>query len=231
MAGRTVCELQITESISGSGKRIQHVLFNGKRWRRYPDSKRRSTRHYFLWSNQILHRAVYEAFVGQIPEGFHIHHKDENTDNNDPENLEALSPEEHNKIHQRHSKSATCLGCGAIFETTAIKPGFCTDHCRTSIRRRKRKCEVCSAEYEIVGFQKSKTCSRQCNYQLRSVRRKEMHAAKRIAGEYPEPQPCVICGTVCRTAKVLTCSRSCELRNRSQRASAQHMRARLQPSD
>jgi hypothetical protein len=45
------------------------------------------------------HRKIYKEHHGPIPEGYHIHHKDLNHKNNDPENLEALSPDDHAKKH------------------------------------------------------------------------------------------------------------------------------------
>ena len=42
-----------------------------------------------------IHRLVYENFAGEIPKGYHIHHKDGNKQNNMITNLEALSPKEH----------------------------------------------------------------------------------------------------------------------------------------
>lgn len=45
------------------------------------------------------HRLVYESVFGSIPKGYHIHHKDENKLNNDPDNLECLTQAEHAKLH------------------------------------------------------------------------------------------------------------------------------------
>jgi len=49
---------------------------------------------------QRIHRLVYETFVGEIPKGFTIHHKDFNCQNNRIDNLELLSTKEHSKIHR-----------------------------------------------------------------------------------------------------------------------------------
>jgi len=46
-----------------------------------------------------IHRLVYEAFVGEIPNGYAVHHKDFNRQNNRVENLEVLSKKEHTKKH------------------------------------------------------------------------------------------------------------------------------------
>lgn len=46
-----------------------------------------------------IHQLVYEAFVGDIPKGYHIHHKDGNMQNNRVENLIAITEREHHAIH------------------------------------------------------------------------------------------------------------------------------------
>lgn len=51
-----------------------------------------------------LHRAIWKFYNGEIPKGYHIHHKDENKENNDIDNLELLSPSEHQKKHIKKSK-------------------------------------------------------------------------------------------------------------------------------
>lgn len=57
-----------------------------------------------LWNKtkrdvRSVHILVYEAFFGKIPEGYIVHHKDENKFNNCVENLEYLSYTAHNRIH------------------------------------------------------------------------------------------------------------------------------------
>lgn len=42
-----------------------------------------------------MHRLVAETFIGKIPKGYHVHHKDGNKQNNMVDNLEILSPREH----------------------------------------------------------------------------------------------------------------------------------------
>ena len=87
------------------------VQYGGKKWTRYPDSDRRTHRVYYQrhekWKDApvFLHRRIYEDNFGPIPKGWHIHHKDGNTENNSPENLEALSPSEHSKLTVREFKA------------------------------------------------------------------------------------------------------------------------------
>lgn len=46
-----------------------------------------------------LHRYVWEFYNGEIPKGYHIHHKDHDKSNNDISNLEMLSQAEHESLH------------------------------------------------------------------------------------------------------------------------------------
>lgn len=41
-----------------------------------------------------VHRLVYIAFIGSVPEGFEVDHIDDNRTNNVPENLKAISKKE-----------------------------------------------------------------------------------------------------------------------------------------
>ncbi len=59
------------------------------------------------------YRKIYKEHYGEIPEGYHIHHKDFNAYNNEPSNLIAVSPEEHAKIHD-HDGIKWCIEAGKI---------------------------------------------------------------------------------------------------------------------
>lgn len=48
---------------------------------------------------KLLHRLIYEETFGPIPEGFHIHHLDNDKNNNDPSNLILMSKSNHHKLH------------------------------------------------------------------------------------------------------------------------------------
>ena len=47
------------------------------------------------------HRMIAEYFYGKIPNKFVVHHKDFNSENNNPENLQVMSSEDHNELHSR----------------------------------------------------------------------------------------------------------------------------------
>lgn len=57
--------------------------------------------YYFQHKGKRLHRAVWEYFNGEIPEGYHIHHIDEDRTNNNIENLALLPGIEHSTMHAR----------------------------------------------------------------------------------------------------------------------------------
>lgn len=81
------------------------VVYGGKRYHRYPESKRRQLRVYFWrhskWKEPpvALHRQIWTDLYGPIPKGFVIHHKDDNPINNAISNLEIMSRGEHARGH------------------------------------------------------------------------------------------------------------------------------------
>ena len=48
---------------------------------------------------KTVHELVYKTFVGEVPDGYQIHHKDENKENNCVDNLVCVSCLDHNRIH------------------------------------------------------------------------------------------------------------------------------------
>lgn len=81
------------------------IIYKGKKYHRYPDSKRRQHRVYYYrhdkWNEPPfpLHRQIWIDHNGEIPKGHIIHHKDNNPLNNEIGNLEALSASQHSKLH------------------------------------------------------------------------------------------------------------------------------------
>lgn len=61
--------------------------------------KRPSKQRYRRRGRKWEHRAVWEDKHGSIPPDHHIHHKDGNTHNNDPPNLELLPDTVHGHLH------------------------------------------------------------------------------------------------------------------------------------
>ena len=57
-------------------------------------------------NNHNVHRLVWEAFNGPIPEGLQINHKDENKSNNSLENLEIMTPKQNTNYGTRNIRDA-----------------------------------------------------------------------------------------------------------------------------
>lgn len=53
---------------------------------------------------KYVHRLVYEAFIGDIPKGYDVHHIDGNRHNNMANNLKAISHSEHISKHMKGRK-------------------------------------------------------------------------------------------------------------------------------
>ncbi len=67
---------------------------------------------------QLEHRVVMSQVLGRpLLRSEHVHHKDNDGLNNDPDNLQVVSGSEHRKIHNIESPAPTCTcvcpGCGA----------------------------------------------------------------------------------------------------------------------
>lgn len=50
-----------------------------------------------VYHTKRIHVLVAEAFIGEIPRGYHVHHKDGNKQNNIVSNLEIIHPKAHRK--------------------------------------------------------------------------------------------------------------------------------------
>lgn len=51
-----------------------------------------------------VHREVYKEYLGDIPEGFHIHHINKDINDNNINNLLMVTPEQHQSIHEGDRK-------------------------------------------------------------------------------------------------------------------------------
>ena len=70
--------------------------FNGERYYRCGA--------YYQRKGKRLHRVVWEYHNGEIPKGYHIHHKDGDRNNNDISNLELKEAKEHLSEHMTSEK-------------------------------------------------------------------------------------------------------------------------------
>lgn len=208
----------------------EEIEYDGFKWYRYPEARRRSDRVYFkrttvkdgktrpVW----LHRYIYEQAHGAIPKGFHVHHKDGNPNNNALENLECLSAADH-----RHEHPFTDEQLERQKEhLERIRPLTKAWH-KSAEGRAKHKeigalayvnfkpepkiCENCGKTFlpHAVG-NRDKFCSNAC----KSAWRRKQHIDD-------EERICPVCGKsffVNKYDKKKTCSRSCANRLRAQQA-------------
>ena len=127
------------------------------------------------------HRFVYESIFGNIPEGYEVHHKSGDYLNHNPENLECLTPHEHQLKHNTENlRQSKCKCCGNIFQQKRTWHRYCSNKCRQKmgdekrgiIREENRKCFYCGKKFKIEPHKgKQLYCSITCrNYHFREAR-------------------------------------------------------------
>lgn len=198
--------------------------WNGVLWRRYPQSKRRSDSAYFKSKGRYLHRALWEYYNGIIPEGYHIHHIDGNTLNNNIYNLEAINSADHlsyhadkNGINQSFIKKVEAHRkhlhkYAASWHSSEEGITWHREHAKETIMQsfayRRAKCEQCGDlfEYESVR-DNGKFCSNKCKSKWR-----------RDSGVDNVEKSCEVCGKQFvsnKYDKIRTCSRKCGYASRN----------------
>lgn len=122
---------------------------------------------------EYLHRAVWVAEHGPIPNGFDVHHVNEDRADCSLGNLELQTVAKHRGEHaikrmaERPRVPARCEQCGGTF-VACFKPRFCSDSCRTLARMARgddnetRVCAACGGPYVVNRYAPTSTCSRSC---------------------------------------------------------------------
>lgn len=200
--------------------RVEVIEFEGVRYRRYPDSPRANHRNYFSAAGDYqrkgreptLHRAIWRSLHGPIPDGHHIHHRDGNPLNNDPDNLVCVSPRDHVAEHWTPERAAAQRAqaervrpLAAAWHRSEEGRAWHVEHGRRVWEQResvRRTCEHCGTEFDCITRRSSdRFCSNRCK-----------SAWRRAAGVDDEQRTCVGCGqqfTVNRYSKARSCSRKC----------------------
>lgn len=161
------------EVLKNKGNKRPGVLFCD-RWY-YPDQ-----RGYFFHrradgTTLSLHRDVWERERGKIPDGWHVHHKNEDKGDNRIENLECLSAQEHMLLHGQTNPwvgSAENLehldsmrDKAAEWHRSAEGRAWHSEHGRKSWEERawtEKTCQHCGSEYKTPYPTRSKFCSQNC---------------------------------------------------------------------
>ena len=149
--------------------------FNGERFYRCGN--------YFQHKGKRLHRAVWEFFNGEIPDGYHVHHIDEDRSHNDISNLRLMEGSEHLSKHmhsekaQDHCKRVIKLAQEAAKEWHSSPDGlrWHSEHMKKivdSFQPLTWHCDMCGKEYSTklqtkVGHH---FCSNNCKAKYRRWR-------------------------------------------------------------
>lgn len=155
----------------------KHQYFNGRKYTR--DEKT----GYYLNSThrERIHRAVWEYYNGPIPDGYAIHHIDEDKSNNSIENLQLISKSAHATLHGKERAAVSYEWmCQNIREKAAPKAAewhksdagraWHSEHGKTVFRNlepQKRICEQCGNEYKTKARHASRFCSNNCKAKWR----------------------------------------------------------------
>ena len=149
----------------------EHIIFDGKKYFK-------TSKHYWRCTNQegkYLHVAIWEATNGEVPEGYEIHHRDFNPENNALENLQCLTKSEHRRLHcklrnqkpKNRKVAKVCVQCGKTFLASRKDAKFCSANCKTKLRyeqglcHTKRICVWCGKEFLAVNVH-TEHCSKEC---------------------------------------------------------------------
>lgn len=200
--------------------RKEEVVFNGIVFRRYPDSKRMEDRRYFKPSGmhvkrgvRALHREIWMAHHGPIPEGWHVHHKNGDTGDNRIENLACMPRSEHLAYHGKQPDRVELARSNIeIARIEAIKwhkseagREWHKQHGRdvwAGLQPVRYTCEQCGAEFETLAQHDAvRFCSNNCK-----------SAWRRASGIDDVDRECANCGAAFRVNRYSTkqtCSRAC----------------------
>lgn len=197
------------------------AFFDGYKFRR--DAKTGyylATKPTYNGKRERLHVYVWRYFNGPIPDGYHIHHRDEDKYNNNLDNLECIPQFNHLSLHATeraerfHDEIITMLREKAIpkaaeWHKSEIGRAWHRENAFPvwEMEETEHICECCGKKYMTRDTGHNKFCSNNCKA-----------AARRKSGIDDETRKCAFCGkefVVNKYAVTKCCSRSCARRLRS----------------
>lgn len=164
-----------------------------------------------------LHRYVWEFHYGKVPKGLVIDHIDRNKDNNQIENLRAVTPSVNNKnvsvetTRMRREQANKIRSLAAKWHQSKEGREWHKKHGVEAYQKRKPvklNCAFCGKEFSTTKYSNARFCSNNCKMRARTRRLKGL----------PENSPsakikkmCVICGKEFYSyhSKAYTCSDKC----------------------
>ena len=144
---------------------------------------------YFQRNGRRLHRAVWKYNRGDIPKGYHVHHRDNCRSNNAIENLELLTAFDHLSLHGNPNARLTDAARAKAAEWHGSDEGrlWHSRHYRESIaptmaKRTTLACQHCGQPFEarLVLAARSKFCGNNCKARALRKRRAIEREAKRL---------------------------------------------------
>lgn len=130
-----------------------------------------------------LHVYVWQKYNGEVPKGYHVHHKDENKDNNDISNLELLKAYDHLSHHaseenrvefsRRNMNEVARPAAIAWHKSEAAKDFHKSQYENVSkeiwLAPVTKVCEICGKEYTTTHAKASTSrfCSNNCKATFR----------------------------------------------------------------
>jgi hypothetical protein len=165
-----------------------------------------------------LHREIWKSIHGPIPAGHEIDHKNGDSLDNDPSNLQCLSVGEHRKKHSADFSASKRVRenldrirpLASAWHSSPEGRAWHSEHSKKDCAGTEQKfsCAHCGREYIGVfrGDGKNCYCSPKC-----------CAAARRKSGLDDETRECAFCGksfVVNRYSKKIHCDRVCGQRHR-----------------
>lgn len=136
---------------------------------------------YFQHNGRRLHRAVWEYHNGPIPDGYHVHHKDEDRSNNSIENLELLPAADHLSQHSGKEENRARMRELAEKVRPLTEAWHHTQEARDVSRAvlnrawenatfKEYTCQMCGKRFTSRAMQGAKYCGNNCK--ARALRRR-----------------------------------------------------------
>lgn len=193
-------------------------MFEGHKYTRYPESRCRGNREYYRrWIDRrtvvFLHRIVWEKANGRpVPDGFHVHHANENTADNDPSNLVLVSSAEHSRIHHKGKCSKHQLS-----HIRRVQKLSCAWHATPEGRSFHRK----AVRAQLANLQPVEVVCAHCG-DKRTIKPMGRHGkgirfcsakCRKLSGIDRETRTCRVCGSLFdsldKYRRTTVCSRKC----------------------
>lgn len=159
---------------------VPFIDFRGKRYYLYKGER------YYSKGVKRLHRVVFEYYKGEIPEGYEVHHINEDTTDNRIENLALVerslharftgkqrvknNPEWFKEFHRKGIEKAKEWHKSNEGREWHKQHG---KNCWKNKPYRKLKCSVCGKDYETRHSGESKYCHNNCKAKAFRKRRRE----------------------------------------------------------